>query len=201
MEKFFKSILYDLSPCSIAEIYDYIHSDLFYIRGNISSEDLTMSKIRYELERLVETSPQIFKFHCKSGYKIRYGLTKFRYYLPNEARFLKVKGYIKRCMFCGMPIYIEEDNLFHFKYKCKQYHPQDHFQLVKIQNLWAIISHAFIHGLLDNLHSAVLRLPEGIKNKTPENISEWWLVNKIIQKKGYIEKDKFLPVRGEEFIA
>ncbi len=201
MKNFFKSILYDLSPCSVAEIYDYIHSDLFYIRGNICTEELTMKKIRYELERLVKINTQIFKFQCKSGYRVRYGFTKFKYYISNEARFLKVKGYIKRCMFCGMPIYVEEDHLFHFKYKCNQYHPQDFFQLVKIQDFWVIISHAFIHGILDNLHSAVLRLPEGNKNSKSENTSEWWLINKILRKKVYTKNDKIFFVRGEEYIA
>ena len=104
-------------------------------------------------------------------------------------------------MFCGMPIYVEEENIFHFKYNCKQYIPQDHFKLVKIQNFWVIISHAFIHGLLDNLHTAVLRLPDTFKDKTPEKTSEWWLINKFLRKKGYIKNDKVLTVKGEEFIA
>ena len=72
---------------------------------------------------------------------------------------------------------------------------------MKIRDFWVIISHAFIHGILDNLYSAVLRLPEGNKNSDLENTSEWWLINRILRKKGYTKKDKILLVKGEEFIS
>jgi hypothetical protein len=201
MKKILISILYEISPCSIAEIYDYIHSDLFFLRGNICYKDFDLKKLRYELERLVAMNPHIYKFQCDSGYKVRYGFTKFLYYLPNEPRFLRVKGSLKRCMFCGMPIYAEENHIFHFKYNCEHYHPQNHFRLIKINGFWVIISRVGLIGIIDDINSTNLRLPDRVTNIDPNNTSEWWLINRLLRKRGYTESEAFFPIIGDEYIS
>ncbi len=196
------SILTEFGPCSPFEVLEYLRSNLFYHKGNYTSEEWTYSKIRHQLDKLVQNDKRIFKFECNSGYRVRYGITRFKYYLLREPRYLKVKGYIKRCMFCGMPIYIEESNVFHFKYKCKQYNFQDYYKLLNIDDFWAIISRDYVYGILDDLNSSVLRLPGSNKNKSNyKTYSELWLINTIARKKEFIESDRLLPIKAEEYIA
>ena len=157
---------------------------------------------RRAYQKALEKNNKIFKFQCNSGYKVRYGTTKFKYYLLQEPRFLKTQGYLKHCMFCGMPIYINDDKVFHFKYKCNQYQKQEIFKLLKVDNFWAIISRDFIYGVLDDLHSCILRLP-GTNQKKDQNtsLSELWLINQKARKEELIESDRLLPLKAEEFIA
>ncbi|MBN1800670.1 MAG: hypothetical protein JW891_04145 [Candidatus Lokiarchaeota archaeon] len=196
------SILAEFGPCAPIEVLDYLRSNIFCQRNKFSSEEWTQSKIRHKLNNLVESNKIIFKFESKSGFKVRYGLSRFKYYLLQEPRFLRVKGYIKRCMFCGMPIYIEDSNVFHFQYKCKQYTPQEHFKLMKVDTFWVIISRDYVYGILDDLQSSALRLPGKINNKSSGNsFSELWLINECARKQELIEPDRLLPIKAEEFIA
>jgi len=196
------SILLEFGPCSSLEMLDFLRSDLYYQKGYISSEEWTHSKIQYQLKKISRNNKDIFKFLCDDGFKIRYGTTKFQYYLLQEPRFLKVKGYLKRCMFCGMPIYINESKVFHFKYKCNQYQEQKYFKLVKIDYFWTIISRDFVYGILDDLKSCSLRLPGKNKSKTKDNfLSELWLINETLREKEIIEFDRLLTLKAEEYIA
>lgn len=201
-ENIILSILLEFEPCSSTEILDFMNSDLFYKRGLISSEDWTRSKIQYQLDKLNLKNDKIFKFQSNSGYKNRYGHTKFQFYLFYEPRYLKVKGYIKHCMFCGMPIYINGTKVFHFKYKCNQYQEQEYYKLIKVQDFWAIISNDFVFGILDNLYSSSLRLPGWNQNKKNSSIlSELWLINETAREMEFIEFDRLLPLNAEEYIA
>lgn len=196
------SILLEFGPCSSAEILDFMKSDLFYQKGHISSEEWTHSKIQYQLDKISLKDDKIFKFQSNSGYKNRYGLTKFQFYLLYEPRYLKVKGYLKHCMFCGMPIYINGTEVFHFRYKCNQYQEQDYYKLIKVENIWAIISCDFVYGILEDLHSSALRLPGWNQNKSSDNfLSELWLINEKAREKELIEFDRLLPLNAEEYIA
>ena len=178
-----------------------MRSNLFYQRGYYSPIEWTRSKIKYQLKKISQTNDKISKFQSNSGFKVRYGATKFKYYLLQEPRYLRVKGYIKRCMFCGMPIYIYDSKVFHFKYKCKQYKTQKYFKLLKVDIFWAIISPNFVHGILDDLQSGKLRLPGRNQNKLYKDVySELWLINEMAREKELIESDRILPLKAEEFI-
>jgi hypothetical protein len=119
MSDIIKSILFEFGPVAVNEALDYIRSDIFFQKGNITSEEWTYSKLKYYLDKIANQDRKIFKFSCKTGYPVRYGITKFQYYLLEEPRYLKETGYLKRCMFCGMPIYINGTKVFHFRYDCK----------------------------------------------------------------------------------
>lgn len=195
-------ILLEFGPCAATEILDYLRSDLFHEKGHYSSQEWTRSKIKYQLNKNFQENNKIFKFQSNSGFKVRFGFTKFKYYLLEEPRYLKIKGYIKRCMYCGMPIYIKETEVFHFKYRCKQYKLQDYFTLLKLDDFWAIISHDFVYGILDDLQSCTLRLPGRNQNKSKQEIlSELWLINEKARERGLIESDRLLPLKAEEYIA
>ncbi|MHA1727248.1 MAG: hypothetical protein ACTSWY_00770 [Promethearchaeota archaeon] len=199
---FIKNIISEFGPCAPLEILDYIHSDFFYQKGYFTPQDWTLSKIKYHLEKIAKEDNEIFKFQTHSGYKIRYGHTKFEYYLSEEPRFLKAKGSLRRCIFCGMPVYVNENKEFHFKYKCEQYIPQEYFKLLKIHDKYAIISRDYIYGIIDNLQSCSIRLPGRNQNMQEENIhSELWLINEQARKLHVIEKDRLLPLKVEEFIV
>lgn len=196
-----QSTLLEFGPCATPEILDYLRSNLFYQRGYYSPIEWTRSKIKYQLKKISQTNDKISKFQSNSGFKVRYGTTKFKYYLLQEPRYLRVKGYIKRCMFCGMPIYIYDSKEFHFKYKCKQYKTQKYFKLLKVDIFWAIISPNFVHGILDDLQSCKLRLPGRNQNKLDKDVySELWLINEMAREKELIESDRLLPLKAEEFI-
>ncbi len=197
-----QSIILEFGPCATPEILDYLRSNFFYQKGHYTPIEWTYSKIKYQLKKISRENNEIFKFKSINGYKIRYGTTKFRYYLLKEPRYLRVKGYIKRCMYCGMPIYIYDSKVFHFKYKCKQYQTQNFFKLLKIDTFWVIISPNFVHGILDDLQSGDLRLPGRNQNKSPKNIySELWLINEIARERELIESDRLLPLKAEEYIV
>ena len=197
-----QSILSEIGPCAITEILDYLRSDLFYRKGNYYEQEFTRSQIKYQLDKISIENNKIFKFKCSSGFNVRYGSTKFKYYLLEEPRYLKVKGYIKRCMFCGMPIYIEDTNVFHFNYKCKQCQPQNYFKLLKLDSFWAILSQNFVYGILDDLQSCTLRLPGPNRNNSNEEIfSELWVINEKAREMELIEPDRLLPLKAEEHIA
>lgn len=197
-----KSIVLEFGPCATREVLDYLRSDLFLQKGNYSPEEWTYSKVMYYLNKISDEDKRIFKFHCESGYQIRYGATKFSYYLLEEPRFLKVKGYLKRCMFCGMPIFVQDVNIFHFKYQCKQYEPQNKFQLLKVDNFKAIISRDYIFGILEDFQTAKLRLPGINQNYSELKIfSELWLINKKARDLELIEPDRLLSLYAEEYIA
>ena len=196
------SILSEIGPCATTEVLEYLRSDLFYQKGNYCEQEWNRSQIKYQLDKISQDNDEIFKFKCSSGFNVRYGYTKFIYYLLEEPRYLKVKGYIKRCMFCGMPIYIEDTNIFHFNYKCKQCQPQNYFKLLKLDSFWAILSQNFVYGILDDLQSCTLRLPGRNKNISNEEIlSELWLINEKARERGFIESDRLLPLKAEEYIA
>jgi len=197
-----ESILLEFEPCAITEVFDYLRSDLFYQKGNYSLEEWTRSKIRYHLDKLSQENKKIFKFESNSGFKVRYGFSKFKYYLLEEPRYLKVKGYLKRCMYCGMPMYIIDADVFHFKYKCKQYQPQENFKLLKVDDFWAISSRDFVCGILDDLQSPTLRLPGVNRNQNnKEFFSELWLINEKAREMGIIESDRLLPLKAEEYLT
>ena len=196
------SILLEFGPCATTEVVDYLRSNLFYRKGNYSSQEWTRSKINYHLDKISLNNNDFFKFRCNSGFDVRYGQTKFKYYLLEEPRYLKVKGYIKRCMFCGMPIYIEDTNVFHFEYNCKQFKSQNYFKLLKYKTFWAIISTDFVYGILDDLQSGIFRLPGKNQDKSNEDIfSELWLINEKARESDLIESDRLLPLKAEEYIA
>lgn len=194
-------ILSEFGPCTITEILDYLKSDFFQIKGQFNPEEWTYSKVNYRVNKIVEENPKFFKFECTTGYKFRFGVSKFKYYSLKEQRFLKIKGYLKRCMFCGMPMFIEDERIFHFKYHCTQYEPQDYFKLIKVENFRAIISKDFVHGILDSLNSSELRLPENYKGENANVSTELWLINKKARENKFIESDRLLPLRAEEYIA
>lgn len=197
-----KTILLEFGPCSTPEILDYLRSNLFYQKGYYSSIEWSQSKIKYKLKKISQEDDNIFKFQSIDGYKIRYGTTKFKYYLLKEPRYLRVKGYIKRCMFCGMPIFIYESKVFHFKYNCQQYKPQEFFKLLKINDLWVIISRNYIHGILDDLQSSKLRLPGKNRDRFYKDIlSELWVINEKAREEEIIEHDLLLPLKAEEYIV
>ncbi len=197
-----QTILLEFGPCATPEILDYLRSDLFYQKGHYHSQEWTRSKIKYQLDKISQKKENIFKLYSNSGFKVRYGNSKFEYYLLQEPRYLKVKGYVKRCMFCGMPIYIKDTNVFHFKYNCRQYTPQKYFKLLKIDTFWAIISRDFIYGVLDNLQSCGIRLPGKNQNKSNEDVlSELWLINEKAREKEIIEPDRILPLKAEEYLV
>ena len=197
-----QTILLEFGPCAIPEILDYLRSNFFYQKGYYTSIEWSRSKIKYQLKKISKENDEIFKFQSINGYKIRYGTTRFKYYLLMEPRYLRVKGYIKRCMFCGMPIYIFDSKVFHFKYKCKQYQTQNFFKLLKVDFFWAIVSRNYIHGILDDLQSGKLRLPGRNQNKSYKGIhSELWLINKKAREKELIESDRLLPLKAEEYIV
>jgi len=192
----------EFGPCATREVLDYMCSDLFLQKGNYSTEEWNYGKIKYYLDKISETDKKIFKFQCKSGYQVRYGPTKFNYYLLEEPRYLKVKGYLKRCMYCGMPIFVQDNKIFHFKYECKQYEPQDIFKLLKVENFWTIISRNYVHGILDDLQFAKLRLPNTNQNPSETNIvSELWLINERAREMKFIESDRLLTLDAQEYIA
>ncbi len=183
-----QTILLEFGPCATPEILDYLRSDLFYQKGYYPSKEWTRSKIKYQLGKISKKNDKIFKLQSSSGFKVRYGTSKFEYYLLQEPRYLKVEGYIKRCMFCGMPIYIRDTNVFHFKYKCIQYIPQKYFKLLKVDLFWAIISRNFVFGVIDNLQSCRMRLPGKNQNKSNEEIlSELWLINEKAREKEFCQ--------------
>lgn len=197
-----QTILLEFGPCATPEILDYLRSNFFYQKGYFTSIEWSQSKIKYQLKKISLENDEIFKFQSINGYKIRYGTTRFKYYLLKEPRYLRVKGYIKRCMFCGMPIFIYDSKVFHFKYKCEQYQVQTFFKLLKIDTFWAIISPNFVHGILDDLQSGNLRLPGRNQNKYFDDIySELWLINEKAREKELIESDRLLPLRAEEYIV
>jgi len=197
-----ESIILEFGPCSTTEILDYLRSDLVFQKGHYSKKEWTRSKIRYQLNKILKNNPKIFKFSCNSGYSVRYGLTKFEYYLLEEPRYLKPEGYLKRCMYCGMPIYINGAKVFHFRYNCKQYHPQNYFTLLTVKDFWAILSRDFIYGILENLQSCEIRLPANNQTDSDDDIiSELWLINKKAHEKGIIEFDRFMSLKAEEFIT
>jgi hypothetical protein len=197
-----KSIILEFGPCAVREVLDYICSDLFLQKGYYSPEEWTYSKTLYHMDKVSESDKRIFKFQCDSGYQVRYGSTKFNYYLLEEPRYLKVKGYLKRCMFCGMPIFVQGNNVFHFKYKCKQYKPQDNYKLLKVNDFWSIVSRNYIHGILDDLRSAKLRLLGRNQNSSESNVaSELWLINNKARELELIESDRVLSLYAEEYIA
>ncbi len=196
------SILLEFGPCSATEILDYLNSNLHFLKGHYTHQEWTQSMIKYQLDKISMKNDKAFKFQSDSGFKIRYGITKFEYYLLQEPRYLKVKGYIKRCMFCGMPIYIKDTEIFHFKYKCKQYIPQNYFKLLKVGIFWAIISVDFVYGVLDNLQSCIIRLPGKNKDKSNETIyTELWLINEKAREMEFIEQDRLLPLKAEEYLV
>lgn len=202
MSNIINSIVEEFGPCAINEVLDYLHSDLLIQKGHMTLEEWNRRKIRYHINKLVKSNNNIFKFKCETGYKVRYGFTKFTFYLLEEPRYLKESGYLKRCMFCGIPIYIQGTKVFHFKYDCKQYKPQNYLKLLKFNDSWAIVSRDFIYGILDSLQSCQLRLPRGNPGNYDENIkSELWLINKKAREKGIIEPDRLLSLNAEEFIA
>ena len=195
-------LLCEFGPCAISELYDYLRSDLFYQKGYYDSTEWTYSKIGYQLNKLAKENDAIFKFQSDNGFKVRYGTSKFKYYLLKEPRYLKIQGYIKRCIFCGMPIYINGTKVFHFKYKCEQYIPQNYFKLLKLDSFWVIISRDFVYGILDDFQSCNLRLPGRNQNESNDNFSsELWLINEEARKKEFIESDRLLPLKAEEYIA
>lgn len=105
-------------------------------------------------------------------------------------------------MFCGMPMYVKNAQVFHFQYNCKQYHPQKHFKLLKLNNFWAIISQSFIHGILDDLQTQELRLPSSLSGHNGSSFSsELWIINHEARKKGLIEPDSLLSVDVEEYLV
>ncbi|MEJ2251218.1 MAG: hypothetical protein P8Y97_16390 [Candidatus Lokiarchaeota archaeon] len=202
MSEIIKTILEEFGPCATNEVLDYLRSNLIIEKGNLDFQEWTRRKVRYHLNKIVKNNKKLFKFRCNSGYKVRYGYTKFNYYLLEEPRYLKERGYLKRCMFCGIPIYIQETNVFHFKFDCKQYKPQDYFKMLKINDSWAIISRDFVYGVLDDLQSCELRLPDNNPNNSDKEIqSELWLINKKAREKGIIESDRLLSLKAEEYIA
>ncbi len=197
-----QSIILEFQPCSVSEIYDYLRSDFFLQMGNYTSQEWSRSKIRYYSDKLAEDNYMFFKFESNSGYKVRYGVSRFKDYLIEEPRYLKVKGYLKRCMYCGMPIYINDSEVFHFKYKCKQYKPQEYFKLIKVENFWAIITRDFVYGILEDLNSCILRLPGRNQSNLDEGIhSELWLINKKVREMGLIEADRLLSIKAEEYLV
>ena len=105
-------------------------------------------------------------------------------------------------MFCGMPIYIEDTNVFHFEYNCKKFKSQNYFKLLKLNTFWAIISTDFVYGILDDLQSGIFRLPGKNQDKSNEDIfSELWLINEKARESDLIESDRLLPLKAEEYIA
>lgn len=202
MSEIIKSIITEYGPCAVNEALDYLKSDFFFQKGNFTPEEWSYRKVQYYLNKMTDNYRDIFKFSCDSGYSVRYGQTKFSYYLLEEPRFLKVKGYLKRCMFCGMPIYINETKVFHFRYNCKQFKPQNYFKLLKIDNFWAIISGDFVYGILDDLQSCQLRLPNYYQNRMYNMLqSELWLINQKARESQIIESDRLLPLKAEEYIS
>ncbi|MBD3211872.1 MAG: hypothetical protein GF311_04615 [Candidatus Lokiarchaeota archaeon] len=202
MSEIIKQILIELGPCAVNEALDYIRSGFFLQKGNLSLEEWTYSKLKYHFDKIIEENKVLFKFNCDSGYQVRYGPTKFEYYLLEEPRYLRESGYLKRCMFCGMPIYINGRKVFHFRYNCKQYIPQKYYHLLKIDNFFAIISRDFIYGILDDLQSCKIRLPSYNQIESSENVqSELWLINKIARERELIEPDRLLSLRAEEYIT
>lgn len=200
--KIIETILNEFGPCSTSEVLDYLNSDFFYNKGNYSSHDWTKSNIRYYLDKISQENEKIFKFESSSGYKVRYGLSNFEYYLRSEPRFLKVKGQLKRCIYCGMPIYANENNEFHFKYKCEQCIPQDYFKLVKLNSIWVIISRDYVFGVLDDLSSCSIRLPGKNQDSQKDNsLSELWLINEKARELELIEEDRLLTLKADEFIV
>ena len=197
-----QTILLEFGPCATPEILDYLRSNFFFQKGFYTSIEWNQSKIKYQLKKISKENNTILKFQSRTGYKVRYGITKFKYYSLKEPRYLRVKGYIKRCMYCGMPIYIYDSKVFHFKYKCKQYESQNFFKLMKIDTFWAIISPNFVHGILDDLQSGNLRLPGRNQDKSYKKIySELWLINEKAREKELIEFDRLLPLKVEEYIV
>ncbi|KKN42879.1 hypothetical protein LCGC14_0708760 [marine sediment metagenome] len=197
-----RSILLEYGPCSSTEILDYIRSELFYKKGYYSPQEWTERKIKYQLDKLSTSDNKVFRLQSSSGFKFRYGYSKFDYFLLREPRYLKVEGYLKRCMFCGMPIYIFGSKIFHFKYNCQQYTPQNHFKLLKVDIFWAVISRDFVYGVIDNLESCTIRLPGKNRNNSYENIlSELWLINEKAREKEIIEFDRILPLKVEEYLV
>lgn len=194
-------ILLEFQPCNARELLDYMRSNLFYQKGNLSHREWTVSMINYQLDKLAQENDKIFKFQSNNGFKVRYGMSKFDYYLLMEPRYLRENGYLKRCMFCGMPIYINDTKVFHFKYQCQQYKPQEYFKLIKVDNFWAIISRDFVYGVLDDLQSLILRLPGKNQNKNLDGIhTELWKINEKAREKKFIEKDRLLPLKVDEYI-
>ena len=197
-----KSILLEFGPCAKIEILDYLRSGLFLKKGHYSPIEWTRSKIQYQLKKISQKDKSIFKFKSKSGFKVRYGTSKFNYYSLKEPRYLRVKGFIKRCMFCGMPMYAYDSGVFHFIYKCIQYKNQKCFKLLNLDTFWAIISPNYVHGILDNLQSGKIRLPGTNQNKSYDEIlSELWLINEKAREKEFIEADRLLPIKAEEYIV
>ncbi|MGQ4876207.1 MAG: hypothetical protein ACP6IY_19235 [Promethearchaeia archaeon] len=197
-----KSILFEMDPCSSAEILDYINSDLFYYRGYNNPKELNLSQITRRLNTISKNSNKIFKFECENGYKNRFGISKYQEYLASEPRYLKVYGYMERCMFCGMPVYVYQNKSHHFKYKCEKYPEQNIFKLIKVESLYAIISQHYVYGVLDDLQSCNLRLPGKNNNKSRKNIlSELWLINEFTKENGLIDSEQLLTLKAEEYIT
>ncbi len=195
------SILQELSPCSSYEIYDYMKSDFFYKKGNLYLDHISIARISRFLVQIEKENKSIFKFICADGFNFRYGYTKFKFYLPLEPRYLKPQGYLKRCMNCGMPIYIEGDRVFHFKYHCSQFQQQDYFKLIKFGKKRAIISHNFVYGVIDDLNTSNLRFPFKNMDNQENILSELWIINETARKLGLIELDKILPLKADEYIS
>jgi len=193
------TIIKDIGPISSTELLDYLNSDLFYKKGYFTHEEWTRSKIQYRLDKLTRNFDDIFKFKCKSGLNARYGISKFKTFLSEEFRFLEVKGYLKRCMYCGIPIYIQDEKIFHFKFKCEQFFPQSFFKLLKVDDFWAILSENFIFGILEDFQSCSIRLPGNFKSKAEKDIlTEFWLINTRAKEQEIINKDQILKIYAEE---
>jgi len=201
MKALILSILQELSPCSSYEIYDYMKSNFFYEKGHYYFDDLSIPKISRFLTQIEKENSNIFKFKCSDGFNFRYGFTKFKYFLPLENRYLRPQGYLKRCMHCGMPIYIEGNRIFHFKYQCSQYKQQNYYKLLRFGKKKAILSHNFIYGVIDDLNSGILRLPYKSKQDNERVASELWLINEKARKIGWIESDRLLSLKADEYIS
>lgn len=209
MEKIYEileQIITSLSPCAINEILDYIQSDLFHEKGYLIKEDFSESQIRYRVEKLISADKRFFKFYCLNGYEVRYGYTQFHYYLLEEPRYLRPKGYIKRCMYCGMPIFVEDTHIFHFPYHCKQHHPQQKFRLLRMEKSVVIYSDHYIHGIMDGINAGSIRLPANYGSESSSSsslgiLSEWWQINELARDQNKISQTDLLYVKAEEYLA
>lgn len=191
--------LIDFGPCSVRELYEYLRSDISARRGLQCDKHVTLETVRNNVESLVATNPKYSKFQCTSGTKVRYGFVRVPRFPDAETRHLIPAGVVSTCPACGMQVFEEDGRGFHFPARCDNYVPQSFFKVIHFSQGKAIISDAFVHGIVDNARPYALRLPKEMEASGSTGvISELWHVNDRARAMGFLPPTGLLPLKVRE---
>jgi hypothetical protein len=199
MREQIRKALMEFGPCSVRELHDYLRSDLALKRGLFCSKDTSMELLRAELNALAEENKTIIKFMCKTGTKVRYGITLFPGDRASETRYLVPMGTLQTCVYCALPIFTCENRRFHFPAKCTEYKTQNYFKIFRYKDTRAIISDDFVYGVIDNTEPFTLRLTKEVHlDKANRVLSELWYINQQACQQQQIPAGRLLPLKTRE---